>query len=282
MSLSTVTILDAGYCSHPEHVIHQNRKFSSLRFPSMFAVIEHPSEGVILYDTGYSKRFQQATNRFPERFYAMVTPVSVTEQDVAVYKLAQRGIRPSDVRYVICSHFHADHVSALADFPCATYVFLAEAWEAVRHLRGIRGILRAYLPALIPDDFEARARPLDVSQSCELPPECAPFRRGIDLFSDGSVYGVPLPGHAAGQLGLYVPTQEKPYFFVADACWTSESIRRQLMPHPITRLLFQSYAEYGVTLGKIGELYNRNSNMEIVPSHCDELISRLIESSQSE
>ena len=56
MRLPTVTLLEAGYCHHPEHVILRNRVLRPMRFPALCALIEHPTAGPILYDTGYSSR----------------------------------------------------------------------------------------------------------------------------------------------------------------------------------------------------------------------------------
>ncbi len=276
MTRCKLTFHEAGSCVHPQHVVLRDWKFSKLRFPAMFAVLEHPTRGVVLYDTGYSEHFCQETERWPGRLYGIVTPVELPPQASALAHLARRGIGADDVRAIICSHFHADHVSALADFPKARFLCLPDAWRAVCGLRGLRGVLKGFLPGLIPHDFESRFTPLDPSATRPLPSECAPFTEGLDLFGDESVYGVPLPGHAAGQLGLFVPGDERSTLLVADACWTSRSYREQIMPSQVTRLLFDDYGVYGHTLARLSELAERSPQIQIVPSHCDEVLSRLV------
>ena len=66
------------------------------------------------------------------------------------------GLAPRDVRRVVVSHFHADHVAGLRDFPNADLVALRSAYEDVAGRRGL-GLAVAFVPALMPDDFDRRA-----------------------------------------------------------------------------------------------------------------------------
>ncbi|MBN8612127.1 MAG: MBL fold metallo-hydrolase [Deltaproteobacteria bacterium] len=264
-------LLEVGHCMHPEHVVLQNRRFAPLRFPALVALIHHPTRGPILFDTGYSPRFLHATRPFPERFYAWVTPITIDPARTALAQLEARGIRASDITHVIVSHFHADHVAGLCDFPRARLVYLERALRSFLPLGRIRGTAAGFLRALLPEDLESRALvPRPECESVRLPPECAPFHYGVDLFGDGSISLVELPGHVEGQLGAFLRAADGSLdFLVADACWTTESVRRRQLPHPITRALFSSYGLYGTTLGRIADLAERTPSIRIVPAHCD-------------
>lgn len=266
-------LLEVGHCIHPEHVVLQNRRFAPLRFPALVALLHHPTEGPILYDTGYSSRFIEATRPFPERLYAWVTPVTLDPERSAIAQLAKRGVAPRDIRWVIVSHFHADHVAGLMDFPAARFLYFQSALSSFASLGRVRGTAAGFLRALLPHDLEARAHALaPFERSVALPPECAPFARGVDLFGDGSLVAVELPGHVDGQLGLFVRGEDGTRdFLVADACWTSASLRKRQLPHPITRALFSDYGVYEETLGRIADLAQRAPQVRIVPSHCDEV-----------
>ncbi|MDP7033928.1 MAG: MBL fold metallo-hydrolase [Planctomycetota bacterium] len=281
MSEAKIEILQAGYCVHPEHVVLRTWKFSPMRFPSMFAVIEHPREGVVLFDTGYSQRFLEQTQRFPECLYRWVTPPTIDPEESALSQLSKRGIGPGDVRLVVISHFHADHVSALADFPRARYLHFPEAWESVRHRRGFGAVRKGFLPGLIPEDFERRSDPVVAERTVDLPPEMRPFPRGVDLFGDERFWAIPLPGHATGQLGLWVREgcpgrSDTDLFLVADACWSCRSFQERRRPHRITGLLFDSTREYRRIFDEIVALHERGSAVRILPSHCEESLSELI------
>jgi glyoxylase-like metal-dependent hydrolase (beta-lactamase superfamily II) len=270
-----LTLLQSGYCRCPEHLARGRGPWGNIRFPALFALIEHPRFGRLLFDTGYSTAFFTATRRLPYRLYRHLTPVTLREEETAVSQLAARGLRPGDIDHVLISHFHADHVSALADFPRARYHFFPEAYDHVRGRRGLKALAAAYLPALLPNDFDGRAQPLLETQA--LPPEYAPFAEGTDLFGDESLWAVRLPGHAHGQLGLLARTAAGPEFFlVADACWHSGAFRDNHLPHPLANLLFDSPPAYRHTLGQLHALHHSRPSLVLIPSHCDEAAARYL------
>lgn len=249
-----------------------------MRFPAMFAVLEHPEQGPILFDTGYGQAYLDERRRLTGRIYNAVTPVTTEPAWFPGARCRAAGIDPKDVRRVVLSHFHADHVAGLADFPRARFTYFASAWEAVRGLTGLRALRRGFLPRLLPANFEGRSDPIEEGRWTELPPELAPFRRAIDLLGDGSLQVLALPGHAAGQLGLLVRRTggDPPMLLCADACWTSRSFREEIVPSAVTRLLFESARTYRATLGLLSELHRARPDIEIVPSHCEEAERRLV------
>lgn len=264
-----VTILHAGYCTCPEHIAIRGGAWTPIRFPAMFALLEHPRHGAMLFDTGYSYRFFDATRRLPYRLYRHATPVTLTEADLAINQLSTFNVQPKDISRVFISHFHADHVAALADFDRARYIYLPHAYDNVCFTRGLGAVRRAYLPCLIPSDFDSRAAPVDMSRPVHLPPEYAPFTLGYDLLGDESILAVELPGHAHGQMGLFVRDDSQTYFFVADAAWQGRSIRENRPPHPIANLLFPDPNAYRETLGALHSFCQLHPSVKLIPSHCE-------------
>jgi glyoxylase-like metal-dependent hydrolase (beta-lactamase superfamily II) len=247
----------------------------------MFALFEHPKFGAMLFDTGYSYRFFNATRHFPERLYRMMTPVTLREEQLAVNQLSTVNIKPADITKVFISHFHADHVAALGDFPRAKYVYLPSAYDSVRNLRGLEALSHAHLPGLIPNDFAERAAPINASASVPLPQEYAPFTRGFDLLGDESLLAVELPGHATGQIGMFAREESGvAYFFVADAAWLGQSIRENRPPHRLTNLLFPNPAAYRATLTDLHDFHAKQPEVRVIPSHCEVTLAEFINQSQ--
>lgn len=275
MSSVRVTILQAGYCTCPEHIVIQGGRWRNIRFPAMFALIEHPRFGPMLFDTGYSERFFRETERFPNRLYRLATPVTLDESQTAQAQLAERGLRPSDIERVFISHFHADHIAALGDFSQARYVYLPQGYAAVGSLAGWRALVRAYLPGLIPSDFTERAAPVDMAAPRPLPPEYAPFATGFDLLGDESLLAVELPGHCTGQMGLLARTEDgATFFFVADAAWLMRSIASNRLPHALANLIFANPWLYRLTLERLHRFHLQRPEVRIIPSHCAETLAQ--------
>ncbi|MBB3109688.1 glyoxylase-like metal-dependent hydrolase (beta-lactamase superfamily II) [Paenibacillus phyllosphaerae] len=257
----------AGYCRHPEFLTLRGGSFKPVPFPAGFACIRHPLQGCILFDTGYSARFFEETKRFPAALYRMITPVTFDSQDSAMNQLLKDGIPAEEIRYVVLSHFHADHTAGLRDFPHARLLYKQEAYSTVNKLGTFASVRAGYLPGLLPDDFENRSLLVEETPRLQLPNDF-PFEAGYDLFGDGSIIAVDVPGHAAGQIGLLLTTAEGAYFLCADAVWSSIAYRERRKPHAVARIIMDDPRSYDDSFERLCRLHEHYPHIRIIPSHC--------------
>lgn len=262
-------LLKVGQCQHPECVAMRGGGRNAIDFPALVGLIEHPQRGLMLYDTGYSRHFWDATRRFPECLYRLVTPVTLPPEEELLGQLESRGIAASDIEVIFISHFHADHVAGLRDFPKARFI----ATEAERRLCETKGrigrLRRAYLRDLLPEDLEVRLSFAEQSHPAELPESWLPFATGYDLLGDGSVLSIALPGHAASQLGLAFQVENgAEVFFVGDACWKIEGLAEDRRPSRLAYQLFHDRAAYDASFSRLRELHGSSRAPIIIPSHC--------------
>ncbi|HEY9898068.1 MAG TPA: MBL fold metallo-hydrolase [Pantanalinema sp.] len=266
----TLRLFAAGSCVHPEGVVVKGAPMRPCTLPALVALIAHPEHGAILFDTGYSDRFHQETASYPNRLYAKLTPVSFSPEESAATQLAARGVAPEQVKTVVLSHFHADHVGAVRDFPEARYLYSSESYAAMRPLTGLGAVRAGFLRGLLPDDFEARSSHFEDLPACDLGATYAPFNRGADLCGDQSVVAVPLPGHAEGHHGLMLRTEEGPVFLVADAVYKTRAFKENRPPMGIARLIFSDWKGYLDTMSRLHAFHQARPDVLILPSHCQE------------
>lgn len=242
----------------------------SVEFPSLCGLIEHPSHGHVVYDTGYSQHFFDATNPFPERLYRMLLPVDLEPEQSLARQLERHGVGPARIATVLISHFHGDHVSGLKDFPDSRFMAMRADVERALSSSRLRALSKATLPALLPSDFAARCDFADDCAEVALPPWMRPFTKGFDLLGDRSLIGVALPGHTPAQLGLLLCDRDhRRYFLVGDACWSMPACRAGKLPAPLVlRYLSDDPERYAQTFFAIRELALREPDLTIVPSHC--------------
>jgi glyoxylase-like metal-dependent hydrolase (beta-lactamase superfamily II) len=268
----SLNVLRAGWCKHLECMADRGGRIVPVLFPALCGLIRHPDEGWILYDTGYAEHFFQATRPLPERLYRTAVPVHLPVTEQLLSQLHERGIGPNDIRMIIISHFHSDHIAGLRDFPHASFFALDADRQHIESLRGRRwrATLEGHLPALLPDDFSTRVRLADTCQHFRLPGWMAPFTYGLDLLGDGSLIGVPLPGHSEGQLGLFIPDAEgRPVFLVADTCWSVPACRAARLPAaPALWFATTNQQQYRRTYSGLGDLLRREPAVAVLPSHC--------------
>jgi len=263
-------LLKVGHCTHPECVAMQGGRWGSVRFPALCGLIEHPQRGFVLFDTGYSEHFFNATAHLPERAYRWITPVTLRQQDTLLSQLERLGISAADIRYVLISHFHGDHIAGVRDFPNARFVSMRADYEGLRAKSRWNNLLHGCLPGLLPEDFHARIAFAEDAKPILLPNEFKPFESGFDL-EDGSLIAVPLPGHSRGQMGLVFRRADGQFvFMVADACWSVDALALNRLPTWIAGRLFDNPANYNTTFQKLRKLALRQNAVALVPSHCEQ------------
>lgn len=261
----------AGYCRHPEFLTLSGGRIRPVAFPAGFALIRHPQQGYILFDTGYSSRFFAETRRLPQLLYKLITPVTFREENSAINQLAQFGIAAADIGYVVLSHFHADHTAGLRDFPYARLIYKREAYTEVARLGTLAAVKAGYLSGLLPEDLTERSRFIEEMPRYSMPAGF-PYAEGYDLFGDGSLIAIDLPGHAPGQIGLLLNTAEGTYFLCADAVWSSRAYRENRKPHAAARIIMHDTRAYDDTFHRLVRLHREYPQICIVPSHCREAL----------
>ncbi len=264
--MDDVELIVAGHCIGLERFVRRGGAWRTIEFPSSVAVIPNPDGGVALFDTGYAPRFHAATERLPYRLYAALLPVTCTEADSAVTQLRGRGVEPEQVRLIVLSHLHGDHVAGLRDFPEARIVIgdgaLADGW---RDRSAWTNTGHGFVPSLLPDDIEERLLPLS---ELEVGPTGLDgrLRNGYDLFGDGTAFVLPLPGHTDGHLGLWLPGEgEDGVLLVGDAAWSERAHTHGELPLPALRGDRPRYQE---VVGELARLHTARPALALVPSHC--------------
>lgn len=240
------------------------------RFPALAFLLVHPSHGAMLFDTGYSAHFFDATRNMPERLYRAVAPPHLRAQESLRCQLDRDGIDASRIGTVMLSHLHGDHIGGLRDFPHSVPLCSRHGWNDLNKRSRLAALSRGLLPALLPDDFGQRARWIEDLPSVPLVGGFKAFATGYDLWDDGSMLAIPLPGHAAGHYGLlFHATSGERVFLVADAVWSSNALLDGVPPPSIVTSWLGDTASYVTTLGHLRKLRRDAPDLRIVPSHCE-------------
>ena len=210
---------NSAFVRAPERLVLSGGSWRTLEIPVRYGIFEHPHAGRCLIDTGYSNRVLKGRRSLPLRLYAGVLRPKLTSDALPA--------RYPQVDRILLSHLHADHVSALRDYPEA--VLMADAASVSHFLRAgwLGRTHKGCFAELLPDDLASRVVPFDSCARAEAP---LGLGEGFDLFADGSVLAVPLPGHMRGHTGFVFTGGATPILYAADADWLRGAILEDRSP----------------------------------------------------
>lgn len=262
-----------GSCLGTGAIAERGRPWRRQKFPALAVALRHPAHGWTLYDTGYDPRYFEMLRDWTHRPIQWALPAELPPAQHLERRLSEVGLHPDDFRRVIVSHFHLDHVAGLHLFPRADLVFSEDAWRSVENLSGWRAARAVYHPAAV-NAAQVAARGRALRGEDARPWNGFPLT--WDLFGDGSLRLVALPGHARGQLGAVFrrAPDGKEIFLVSDACWTCGNLRGR-PPGMLARFLMDDPVAFGKTLRRLAKFAAAHPATTLVPSHCAESIRKI-------
>jgi N-acyl homoserine lactone hydrolase len=119
-------------------------------------------------------------------------PAPTTPQSSLIDQLSQLHLKPEQITFVGISHYHGDHIGQVASFPQATLLIGKGDWDALTDGKPN--------PAINPANF---AHWISGGGKVE------PLPGDKDVFGDGSVVMLNMPGHTPGHHSLLVKLKEK-------------------------------------------------------------------------
>ena len=177
--------------------------------PVSSALIRH-KQGNVLFDTGCHPSVVEHGEERWGALMKVMTPVMRAE-DTLLSSLACVGVGPDDIDVVVNSHFHPDHCGCNQFFKKATILAHAKEIEAAKAPSAENaGFLRA--------DWD-HGQPMEAVNGER------------DVFGDGKLVLIPLPGHTPGTLGASVHLDRDGSFLLAsDAVSLRESLDTDTAP----------------------------------------------------
>ena len=222
---------------------------------AMVAVlVEHP-DGPLLIDAGMGAHGVEHLGTTPLLMQALVE----LEMSTSVGgRLAEVGLAPADLRGVLLTHSHWDHVSGLEDLPGVPVWMLPEEEAFARS--GHEGLLFQQLDA---------AHPIPVQALSFDGPAYGPFPRSWDVYGDGSVVAVPMPGHSPGSIGVVVNLPDgRRQLYVGDTAWCAEGVSWPAeKPWLSRRMVDGDAAGVRQQLVMLHRLAEQHPELTIVPAH---------------
>jgi glyoxylase-like metal-dependent hydrolase (beta-lactamase superfamily II) len=219
-------------------------------------LIRHHNE-YLLFDTGLGKnieaQYSQDMPYWQRAFFRFERPVVSARQ-----QLDAAGFAP--LRQVILSHSHWDHAGGVQDFPEAKILVSQDELSTIAQPKsGAGGTWASQISSA-----SIRWSPITFAAV-----GYKGYAQSLDLFNDGTVVLVPMPGHTQGSIGMFVTVDSgKCFFFIGDVAWKSAALRQGAAKFWAASLIVDG--NRGQTMDsveKVRDVLRQYPEVVVVPAH---------------
>lgn len=175
-----------------------------------FHVLKHPARGTWWVDSGMERAFRDDPSKAAVRW--PVTAVMKLDQ-LKVHVAPADWLRehPEGLQGVLLTHAHLDHLSGVPDLPNDTRLYTGPG----------EGGARAAMFAFTQGNADRQLEGKPPLEELDFKPDpTGRFEGVIDVFGDGSLWALWVPGHTPGSVAYLARTPRGPVLFTGDTCHT--------------------------------------------------------------
>lgn len=189
-----------------------------------FHVIRHPSRGTFLVDTGFERALRDDHEHAAIR--GIVTTVMNFEKVTFHVPLADWVAKePKPLAGVMLTHLHLDHVSGMPDVPHGTPIYAGPGETTPRSFDNL----------VVQGNTDRALEGQEPLQEWGYQPDADGAFAGIlDVFGDGSLWALWVPGHTPGSTAYLVRTTHGPVLLTGDASHTAWGWKHHVEPGTFT------------------------------------------------
>ena len=215
----------------------------------VYSYLIYTEKGIYLFDTGLNELFVSDIDTIMEDLVSFIN-VKVSVEHMLEKKLEEYGVKPADLKGVICSHLHFDHAGGLKVFE-GTDVPL---YVNYREFEYAQGSGRSFEYKLQDHDFLKNAE--NVIWTSE----------DMDIDGMPCMKLIQTPGHSAGHQSLILTGREKRLLLTGDAVYSWDNMKsNRVPPYPFKK---QQAAE---SLERLNFISNKCD--QVICGHdCDEFM----------
>ncbi|WP_044900991.1 MBL fold metallo-hydrolase [Myxococcus stipitatus] len=190
-----------------------------------FHALRHPTKGLFIVDTGVESALRTA----PEKaaVHGIVSSALKLEETLKVREPLGEWLakQSQPLAGVFLTHLHMDHILGMRDVPAGTPVYSGPGETSPR------AFLNVLVKPVTDRSLEGKA---PLSEWPYRPETSGPFEAAVDIFGDGTVWALSVPGHTPGSTAYLVRSTKGPVLLMGDASHTRWGWEHDVEPGTFT------------------------------------------------
>lgn len=220
-------------------------------------LIEHP-KGLVLIDTGFHTDIRTNQDAYLGPIKNVIVEAELPDGAAIHEQLEQRGIKPSDIDFLVLSHLHSDHVSGLKLVKEAKKILVSDIeWNDALQINN--------------PHLKSMWKGIEIETFRFLPSSFGPEKLAFDLFQDETVVFVSTPGHTNGLASTIIRSNEKSVLLCSDVGYEKKSWEQMILPGKMT-----NPQKAKTSLSWVKEMSLDKNCIEIIANHDRNLKPHLI------
>ena len=215
-------------------------------------VLRHPQKGTYLVDSGVERAFLADPGH--ALIHGWMGGMAHLDKLVVDHDAASIVAAASPVQGVLLTHLHLDHVLGLRDVPASAPVYVG-AGDARD-----RSLMNLFECGMYDDALRGKGPLREIRFDAE--PD-GRFAGVIDVFGDGSLWAIWVPGHTPGSVAFLARTPTGPVLLTGDACHTAWGWEHGVGPGTFS----DDVAKSADSLARLEALVARHPSIEVRLGH---------------
>ncbi|MGI5862138.1 MAG: MBL fold metallo-hydrolase [Myxococcales bacterium] len=229
---------------------------STARLSLTVAVCVRDDGSLLLVDAGWSEAVCEDPVGQLGWARAKSMGLELRPEDAISIQLAELGFEPGQVKTIVATHLHFDHVTGVADFPNAEIVTTPD------ELQAFSGLSR---------DIGYRARDLTMTERIRVVRMRQGARYGfsssLDLFGDDEVVLLEADGHTPGHVAVALRGPQGLFIHVGDAVYNEWELAPDADRSLLAKLFCADKAAMMRTRARLRACRDDEAKPVLVPSH---------------
>jgi glyoxylase-like metal-dependent hydrolase (beta-lactamase superfamily II) len=245
--------LSTGVTHRSAAFAYRGGAFGDRRDFTMAALLVRHPQGDLLVDTGFGRDVDAHLRLMPWLF-RVATRFERTRS--AAEQLDAAGYDQRNLRALVLTHAHWDHVSGIPEFPGTPVLVTPEERRFIRDGGALTAVARSFRDVRF-EEYGFEGGPY------------LGFPRSHDVYGDGAVVIVPAPGHTPGSVIVFLALPRGQRFaLVGDLAWQREGITlREERPFLLRALADRDPSQVRENLLRMSAIAARFPELRLVPAH---------------